>query len=315
MTVNKDIQLQLCVLNKIRLDLFLSQHLSDISRKQVQEWIKDGHVTVNEKTITKASHALTPRDTLNLIAELTTMVENQPQAIALDIIYEDDALMVVNKPAGLVVHPGAGIPDQTLLNAILYHAPDNCHLARAGIVHRLDQYTSGLMVIAKTLEAYHLLVEAFKERTVTKRYQAIVAGVMKISGSIDAPIGRHSTQRTKMAVMHRGKPALTHYRIMKRYQHFTHVELDIETGRTHQIRVHMAHLKHPIVGDHVYSQKRALTQLHPEIALWYQAQAHQLLQATQLSFEHPVLKTKMSFTVPDNQALKHALDLLNQYDT
>lgn len=315
MSVNKDIALELCVLAKIRLDLFLSQQFNDISRRQVQDWIKAGHVNVNDTTVTKASYTLGPGDVLNLKAQLAIMVENKPQAIELDIIFEDDALMVINKPSGLVVHPGAGIPDQTLLNAILYHAPDNCNLARAGIVHRLDQYTSGLMVVAKSLEAYHSLVDAFKQRSVTKSYQAIVIGVMKISGSMDAPIGRHSTQRTKMAVMHRGKPALTHYRIQKRYHHFTHLELDIETGRTHQIRVHMAHLKHPIVGDHVYGQKKRLTQLHPEVASWYEAQSHQLLQATKLSFEHPILKTTMSFEVPENQELKYALDLLNQYDT
>lgn len=315
MTVNKDIKLELCVIGTIRLDLCLSQHLPDVSRRQVQDWIKSSHVTVNERTITKASHTLHYRDNLTLSAQLSVMVENKPQPIALDILYEDAALMVINKPRGLVVHPGAGVPDQTLLNALLYHAPDNKQLARAGIVHRLDQYTSGLMVVAKQVAIYHQLVDAFKQRTIKKKYQAIVVGTMKLSGHIDAPIGRHSIQRTKMAVTHRGKEALTHYRIIKRYQHFTHIELDIATGRTHQIRVHMAHLKHPIVGDLVYGKKKQLTQLSPDVQAWYNTQNHQLLQASSLSFTHPTLGQTMTFHAPEDPEINYALQLLNTEDS
>ena len=201
---------------------------------------------------------LRPRDTVHAGAVLELSAEQQAQGewvaqdIPLEIVYEDDQILVIDKPAGLVVHPAAGHADGTLLNALLHHVPDLINVPRAGIVHRLDKDTTGLMVVAKTLQAQTRLVEQLQARSVSRIYEAIVIGVIITGGTVDAPIGRHGQQRQRMAVVEGGKPAVSHYRVLERFRSHTHVRVKLETGRTHQIRVHMAHINFPLVGDPAY---------------------------------------------------------------
>lgn len=201
---------------------------------------------------------LRPRDIVHSGAQLVLEAEQEAQGewlaqdIELEIVYEDEHILVIDKPAGLVVHPAAGHQDGTLLNALLYHVPDIANVPRAGIVHRLDKDTTGLMVVAKTLEAHTKLVAQLQARSVSRIYEAIVIGVITSGGTIDAPIGRHGVQRQKMAVVDAGKVAVSHYRVLERFRAHTHTRVKLETGRTHQIRVHMSHIGYPLVGDPVY---------------------------------------------------------------
>lgn len=314
MNENKVIRLCFSALQRERLDIILSNYLSNHSRSQIQTWIKSGKVQVNETLIEKPKFLIKPKDFIKLDVEIKTKVNDLPQPIHLSIIYEDDTLLVINKPQGLVTHPGAGIEDQTLMNGILYHCPANKDLPRAGIVHRLDKNTSGIMVIAKSSLAYHKLVNAFKEREVKKIYQAIVYGPFKISRTIDAPIGRHPQIRTKMAVVHKGKSAITHCKIIKKYTHFTHLNVEIETGRTHQIRVHLAHIKHPIIGDHTYARKPNYSDLAPEINQLLTDQDTQLLHAEEITINHPTSRETITFKAPLTEDFSHAIELLTQYD-
>jgi len=222
----------------------------------------------------------------------------QAEAIDLDIVYEDDALLVINKPAGLVVHPGSGNWSGTLLNALLHHAPQLQGVPRAGIVHRLDKETSGLLVVAKTLEAQTDLVRQLQARTVKRHYLALVEGNVEQAGKVEAPIGRHPTTRTKMAVVSRGKPAVTHYSVLQRFARHTLIECRLETGRTHQIRVHMQSIGHPLVGDPTYGSKRV------------HAFKRQALHAARLGLIHPVTHAAMEWEAPlpeDMHALLNAM--------
>ncbi len=208
--------------------------------------------------------------------------------MALDIIHEDDALLVINKPVGLVVHPGAGNPRHTLMNALLHHAPSLATIPRAGIVQRLDKDTSGLMVIAKTLTAHTALVEALQDRHIKREYLAVVNGVLTAGGSVDQPIGRHPRQRIRMAVVAQGKPAVTHYRVVDRYRAHTLIRVQLETGRTHQIRVHMAWKYHPILGDPLYGSRPKLPPGADEsVRTTIQGFKRQALHACSLSLSHP----------------------------
>lgn len=234
-----------------RLDQVAAQLFAEYSRSRLTSWIKEGRLTVDGAVVR-------PRDTvyggslLALQAEQEAQGEWIPEDIELDIVYEDDHIMVINKPAGLVVHPAAGHASGTLLNALLHHVPDIVNVPRAGIVHRLDKDTTGLMVVAKTLQAQTRLVEQMQARKVSRIYECIVIGVVTSGGKIDAPIGRHGGMRQRMAVTDGGKPAVSHYRVLKRFRSHTHVRVKLETGRTHQIRVHMAHVGFPLVGDQTY---------------------------------------------------------------
>lgn len=236
----------------MRLDQVLAELFSDYSRSKLQTWIKAGRVRVNGQTL-KPKDKLEGGEVIDLDAEPEVVLDTcEAETIPLDIIYEDDALLIVNKPAGLVVHPAAGNWSGTLQNALLSHCSDLDTLPRAGIVHRIDKETSGLLMVAKTLQAHNSLIKQLQDRSVHREYLAIVKGRIIAGGTIDEPIGRHPTDRKRFAVRMTGKPAVTHYRVVERFSRHTLIRVKLETGRTHQIRVHMAHIHFPLVGDPVY---------------------------------------------------------------
>ena len=248
-----------------RLDQVAALLFAEHSRSRLSAWIKEGLLTVD-------GEVLRPRDIVHGGALLALNAEQEAQGewiaqdIALNIVYEDEQILVLDKPAGLVVHPAAGHADGTLLNALLHHVPDIINVPRAGIVHRLDKDTTGLMVVAKTIPAQTHLVEALQARQITREYEAVAIGHMTAGGTVDAPIGRHPTQRTHMAVVPNGRPSVTHYRVHEKFRGHTRLRLRLETGRTHQIRVHMAHIKHPLVGDPAYGGRlRLLRNATPEL--------------------------------------------------
>jgi len=238
------------------------------------------------------------------IDELIKPIEKiEAEEVNLDIVYEDDHILVINKPAGLVVHPGAGNPDGTVLNALLHHFPAIEVVPRAGIVHRLDKDTTGLMVVAKTIAAQTNLVEALQLREITREYEAVANGLMTAGGVVDEPIGRHSTKRTHMAVTFSGRPSVTHYRVMEKYRLHTRLRLRLETGRTHQIRVHMAHITHPLIGDPVYGGRpRPPKNATPELLAKLRSFKRQALHAAMLSLYHPVTGELMTWhaDLPDD---------------
>ncbi len=234
-----------------RLDQVAAELFSGYSRSRLQSWIKSGALTVDGKTA-KPRDKLSGHELLQIDAELEQEVDHLPEPISLDVVYEDDDLLVINKPTGLVVHPAAGHAAGTLLNGLLHHVPGLANLPRAGIVHRLDRDTTGLMVVAKNLEAHASLVDQLQDKSLYREYEAIVVGVMTGGSKVDAPIGRHPSDRKRQAVTPSGKPAVTHYRLIERYRGHTRIKVLLETGRTHQIRVHMAHVRYPLVGDPAY---------------------------------------------------------------
>ena len=270
-----------------RLDQSLAELLPEYSRSRLATWIDAGQVLVNGQPLTRKHRVWGGEEATVEPERLPEETAHRAEAIALNIVYEDDDILVIDKPAGLVTHPGAGNWEGTLLNALLHHTPQAAGLPRAGIVHRLDKDTSGLMVVAKTLEAQTQLVRDLQARVVKRVYWAVVDGVFSEGeGQVDAPIGRHPTQRTKMAVVERGKPALTWWRVLKQFAHCTWVECRLATGRTHQIRVHMAHIGHPLLGDPVYGRKSRNTQpgFH-----------RQALHAVRLGLNHPISGEAMSW--------------------
>ena len=239
-----------------RLDQALAEMFPDYSRSRIKEWILDQRVLVNGKVCDKPKEKVLGGEQVAINAEIEEEARFEPQDIPLDIVYEDEDIIVINKPRDLVVHPGAGNPDGTVLNALLHYYPPIADVPRAGIVHRLDKDTTGLMVVAKTVPAQTRLVESLQRREITREYEAVAIGHMTAGGTVDEPISRHPTKRTHMAVHPMGKPAVTHYRIMEHFRVHTRLRLRLETGRTHQIRVHMAHITHPLVGDPVYGAVR-----------------------------------------------------------
>lgn len=288
-----------------RLDQAAAQLFPEYSRERLKDWIKDGRLTVQGKP-GKPKDKVVGGEELSLQAELESETEALPQDIPLDILYEDEHLLVLDKPAGLVVHPGAGNPDGTLMNALLFHCPDLRLLPRAGIVHRIDKDTSGLLVVAKTLPAHTALTAQLADKTVYREYEAVVCGVMTGGGTIDAPIDRHPTDRTRMAVVNRrddederGRNAVTHYRVIARFRGHTHVRVQLETGRTHQIRVHMAHIGHPLVGDPVYGGRPRLPKGgSQEMIRAVQQFPRQALHARRLGLMHPVTGSQMDWESP-----------------
>lgn len=282
-----------------RLDQTLAKLFPDYSRSQLQHWIRAGNVTVDGKQKMQIREKVRANQVIEIVAQLEPTERWIPQSIPLDVLYEDEALLVVNKPAGLVVHPGAGVPDKTLVNALLHYDPNLAVIPRAGIIHRLDKDTSGLLVIARTLTAHHALIKAMKARQITREYEAIVKGVLISGKTIDAPIGRHPIHRTRMAVMESGRQAVTHFRVIKRYRAHTHVRVQLETGRTHQIRVHMMHIHHPLVGDPVYGSHIGIpAYLSESLKATLKAFHRQALHAVTLQLSHPSSHRRMEWQAP-----------------
>jgi 23S rRNA pseudouridine1911/1915/1917 synthase len=286
-----------------RLDQAAAQLFPAYSRSRLQEWIKTGAILVN-------GQRCRPRDkvsegaSVQIDAVLEAEVGWESQDIALDIVYEDDAILVINKPAGLVVHPAAGHAEGTLVNALLSHAPELALLPRAGIVHRLDMETSGLLVVARSLPAHHHLVEQLQARSVKREYCAICIGAMTGGGTVDASMGRHPRQRKKMAVLAvGGKQAITHYRLAQRFGHHTRITVNLETGRTHQIRVHMAHRHYPLVGDPLYGGRPRIPKgASDRLIDTLRNFPRQALHARSLGFVHPDSQEWVQFecALPDD---------------
>ncbi|MCE9843654.1 23S rRNA pseudouridine(1911/1915/1917) synthase RluD [Vibrio alginolyticus] len=294
-----------------RLDQAIAELFADFSRSRLKEWLLDGKVQVNGEVVTKPRTKVMGGEEITLQAELEDEERWEAQDIPLDIVYEDDDIIVINKPRDFVVHPGAGTPDGTVLNALLHHYPDIAEVPRAGIVHRLDKDTTGLMVVAKTVPAQTRLVRALQKRNITREYEAIAIGRMTAGGKVDQPIGRHSTKRTLMAVAPMGKPAVTHYRVAERFREHTRIRLRLETGRTHQIRVHMSYLQHPLLGDIAYGGRaRIPTGASEELTEMIRGFDRQALHAVMLRFEHPITGEVLEFHAPvpdDMVAMTEAL--------
>ena len=299
-----------------RLDQVAAQLFPDYSRARLQEWIKAGVLTVDGAS-KKPKDKLLGGEQLQLQAEVEDEDRWEPEDIPLDIIYEDEAILVVNKPAGLVVHPAAGHGSGTLLNAVLNHCPDSASVPRAGIVHRLDKETSGLMVVAKTLAAQNHLVNQLQDRTVHREYEAVCMGTMTGGGMVDEPMARHPQHRIKMAVAKvGGKEAITHYRLGERYKNHTHVRCMLETGRTHQIRVHMAHIKYPLVGDQLYAGRPRIPKgASAELVNTLRGFGRQALHAKRLELIHPVTDEEIGWEVDLPEDMQALLAVLDEYDS
>ena len=299
-----------------RLDVALQKMLPTHSRSRLQAWIKD-HLVLLENVPTTAKTKVWGGENVQ-ISVPQNLQENAflPENIPLDIVFEDDTILVINKPAGLVVHPAAGNWTGTLLNALLHHLPQLTDVPRAGIVHRLDKDTSGLLVVAKTLEAQTSLVRQLQARTVKREYRAIVWGIIWRNGTVNQPIGRHSHARTKMAISRTGKPAITHYEVLERFGTNTYVRCQLETGRTHQIRVHMQFLKSPILGDAVYGigniiPHKLMTQTLREAVSSFNRQA---LHAVRLGLIHPKTSEFMEWQIDLADDMKALLEAMRHED-
>lgn len=279
----------------LRVDSALAKLFPDFSRARLQKWIRNGDVTVDGNVL-RPKDVVSGGEKVKLQVELIDEVYLEPQAIELDIVYEDDSILVINKSAGLVVHPGAGNPSGTLANALLHHEPNLRVIPRVGIVHRLDKDTSGLLVVAKQLQSHNNLVEQLQQRTVSRKYIALVQGEMVAGGTVDAAIGRHPVDRKRMAVTSSGKSATTHYRIRQRYRECTLLDVQLETGRTHQIRVHMAHIKFPLVGDPIYGRKIKTT--NNSNAAKLSGFPRQALHAASLALKHPDDERSCEWSAP-----------------
>lgn len=290
-------------LSNQRLDMAIADLCTDYSRSQLQKWIKAGHVSVNQVKVTKPRFKVYNEDTIVLVPQALVQLEDKPEPITLNIVYEDAHIAVIDKPVGLVVHPGAGNRTGTLLNGLLHLYPELEAIPRAGIVHRLDKDTSGLMVVAKTLIAHKSLVEQLQARTVKREYLALVQGEVISGSSIEADIGRHPVDRKRMAVVTGAKYAMTHYRIEQRLPAYTLLRVQLETGRTHQIRVHMSWKKMPLLGDRVYGGRiRVPANISDHLRETILTFPRQALHATVLSLNHPDTGEVMSWesALPDD---------------
>ena len=288
-----------------RIDKVLGHHLKQFSRSQIQKWVTDWNVTVNGQPV-KPKYKLAVGDQVVVSPEAPQKIDLEPENIPLDIVYEDDDVLVVNKPQGMVVHPAPGHPNHTLVNALLYHSPLSTINGefRPGIVHRIDKDTSGLLMVAKNDMAHRSLAAQLKAKTNQREYVALVHGVIKQeAGTIDAPIGRSRKDRKKQAIVSDGRHAVTHFKVLKRYRHYTLVSCRLETGRTHQIRVHMKSIGHPLAGDPLYGPRKTLPG------------KGQYLHARELGFKHPRTGKQLLFTAPLPDYFQRMLDHLDRIDS
>ena len=297
-----------------RLDQALQKLLPDFSRSRIQKWIQQGFVCINQQTC-KPRQKVYSGDLVDLEVPEQTVISDQPQDIEFDILHQDEDIFVVNKPAGLVVHPAAGHPDGTLVNGLLAIDARLQQLPRAGIVHRLDKDTTGVMVVARNLTAHSWLVEQLQARRVKREYIAITQGVVTAGRTIETGMGRHPQNRKKMAVQNDGKKAVTHFQVARKFNHHTLVKVQLETGRTHQIRVHMAHIQYPLVGDSLYAGRaRIAAGIDDELADVLRGFQRQALHARRLGFEHPRSRDSVSFEAPPPQDFTALLETLERHD-
>ena len=293
-----------------RIDQVAAAVWSDFSREKLKQWLKDGYLLVNGN-IVKPKYKCEGNELLTLEVELEAQTSAQPENIPLNIVFEDDDIIVINKPVGMIVHPGAGNPNGTLVNALLYHYPKSAELTRAGLVHRIDKDTSGLLVVAKNLEAQFSLSKQLAKKSVYRIYDLICYGNIIAGGTIDEPIKRHPVDRVKMAILPGGRDAVTHYNVKERFQHFTRVQAQLETGRTHQIRVHFTYIGFPLVGDPVYMSRvkvpAGASELLTDTLRGFKRQA---LHAAKLGLIHPRTKEEMLFEAPWADDFKTLVDVL-----
>ena len=297
-----------------RLDQVLAEMFSDYSRSKLQTWIKNGSVKINGQCL-KPKDRLEGGETIELNAQAEVVTEAVAENIPLQIVYEDESLLIVNKPAGMVVHPAIGNWQGTLVNALLHHNPTLAALPRAGIVHRIDKDTSGLLMVAKTLMAHNSLVEQLQNRSIHRDYIALCCGRMTAGGCVDEPIGRHPVERKRFAVRESGKHAVTHYRVLQRYQRYTQVQVKLETGRTHQIRVHMAWIRYPLVGDPVYGGRLQLPpNCTPQLKELLRVFKRQALHAAKLGLVHPDHGEYCEWEAPLPKDMQDLLKAVAEYD-
>jgi len=293
-----------------RLDQALAKLLPEHSRARLQGWIRDGYVLIDKKLM-RPRDKIQGGEQVEIRAEIEVQISASPENIPLQIVFEDEYLIIINKPAGLIVHPGAGNPQHTLMNALLHHDQKLEQVPRAGIVHRLDKDTSGLLVIARTPQSHTSLVKQLQTRDMHREYVTIVSGTMTAGGTIDQPIGRHPKHRTRMAIVKNGRTAITHYRIIRKYRHHTQLQVNLETGRTHQIRVHMTWHHHPIIGDPVYGTKKQLVKgMNSNLANIVTAFPRQALHARAIQLLHPHSDELMTWEAPIPEDITALIDSL-----
>ncbi len=296
----------------LRLDRALAQMFPQYSRSRLKEWLLAGAITVDGGT-PRPRDPVAGGEVVELVPQAEPEVAAAPEPMALDVVFEDADLLVVNKPAGLVVHPGAGNPAGTLMNGLLHHAPGLGEVPRAGIIHRIDKDTSGLLLVAKTLPAHTALVRQLAARDISRSYLAVCHGVLTGGGTIDTPLARHPVDRKRMSVQPGGKPAVTHYTVLERFRAFTYIKVELETGRTHQIRVHFAYRRHALVGDPVYGGRLAVpagaSEALVEALRRFRRQA---LHATRLAFAHPTTGDVLEFEAEPPEDFRQLLATLRE---
>ncbi len=284
----------------------------EYSRSRLKAWLLNGAISV-DGVAKRPRDAVAGGETVVLEPQAEAAVRAEPEPIDLDIVYEDDEILVVDKPAGLVVHPGAGNPAGTLMNGLLHHAPVLEEVPRAGIIHRIDKDTSGLLLVAKTLQAHTVLVRLLADRAISRQYLAICNGVLTGGGTINEPIARHPVDRKRMSVQQNGKPAVTHYTVLERFRAFTYINVKLETGRTHQIRVHFAHRRHALVGDPVYGGRLALPSgASEELITVLRRFRRQALHAARLAFEHPATGADVELEAPPPGDFLELVDVMRR---
>lgn len=296
-----------------RLDQALATMFPEYSRSRLKSWVLQGFVTIDGGEM-RPKDPVSGGETITLQPAEELGVVSAPEPMALDVRFEDDDLLVVNKPPGLVVHPGAGNLRGTLMNGLLFRVPGLVELPRAGIVHRLDKDTSGLLLVGKTLQAHTALIRMMAAREITRRYLAICNGVLSGGGTIDAPIGRHPVDRLRMSVQEKGKPSVTHYRVLERFIAHTYISVELDSGRTHQIRVHFAYRRHALVGDPVYGGRMAVPSASDDgLIETFRRFRRQALHAARLEFLHPVTAERVEIEAPPPPDFQSLLDMLRRH--